>query len=117
MPLLSKIFERVIYNQLGEYIDLFLNKLLCGFRKAHSTQHVLLKLLHSWQKELENLGFIGTILMALSKANECLPHDLIIAKFEAYGLSKNSLKLLLDYLKGRKQRVKIGSSYRASGLM
>ena len=89
----------------------FLKKLLCGFRKAHSTQHALFKLLHSWQKELDNSGFIGTILMDLSKAYDCLPHDLIIAKFEAYGLSKNSLKLLLDYLEGRKQRVKIGSSY------
>ena len=49
--------------------------------------------------------------MDLPKAYDCLPHDLIIAKFEAYGLSKNSLKLLLDYLEGRKQRVKIGSSY------
>ena len=48
--------------------------------------------------------------MDLSKAYDCLPHDLIIAKFEAYGLSKNSLKLLLDYLEGQKQRVKIGSS-------
>ena len=57
------------------------------------------------------MGFIGTILMDLSKANDCLPHDLIIAKFEAYGLSKSSLKLLLDYLKGRRQHVKIGSSY------
>ena len=83
LPLLSKIFERVIYNQLGEYVDLFLNKLLCGFRKAHSTQHVLFKLLHSWQKELDNSGFIGTILMDLSKTYDCLPHDLIIAKFEA----------------------------------
>ena len=41
LPLLSKIFEKVIYNQLREYMDLFLNKLLCGFRKAHSTQHAL----------------------------------------------------------------------------
>ena len=49
--------------------------------------------------------------MDLSKVYACLPHDLITAKFEAYGLSKNSLKLLLDYLEGRKQRVKIGSSY------
>ena len=49
--------------------------------------------------------------MDLSKANDCLPHDLIIAKFEAYGLSKSSLSLLLDYLTSRKQRVKIGSSY------
>ena len=50
--------------------------------------------------------------MDLSKAYDCLPHDLIIAaKFEAYGLSKSSFSLLLDYLTSRKQRVKIGSSY------
>ena len=46
-----------------------------------------------------------------SKAYDCLPRDLIIAKFEAYGLSKSSLKLLLDYLEGRKQLAKKGSSY------
>ena len=90
----------VIYNQLGKYMDTFLNKLLCGFRKAHSTQHALFKLLQRWQKELDNSGLVGTILMNLS-----------IAKFQAYGLSKSSLSLLLDYLTSRKQRVKIASSY------
>ena len=105
------MFEQVIYNQLGKYMDLFLNKLLCGFRKAHSTQHALFKLLQRWQNELDNSGLMGTILMDLLKAYDCLPHDLIIAKFEAYGLSKSSLSLLLDYLTLRKQRVKIGSSY------
>ena len=108
LPLLSKVFERVIYNQLGKYMDTFLNKLLCGFRKAHSTQHALFKLLQWWQNELDNSGLVGTILMDLSKAYGCLSHDLIIAKFEAYGLSKSSLSLLLDYLTSRKQRVKIG---------
>ena len=49
--------------------------------------------------------------MDLSKAYDCLPHNFIIAKFEAYGLCKSSLSLLLDYLTSRKQRVKIGSSY------
>ena len=97
LPLLSKGFERVIYNQLGKYMDTFLNKLLCGFRKAHSTQHALIKLLQRWQ-ELDNSGLTGTILMDLSKAYDCLPHDLIIAKFEAYGLRKSSLSLLPDYL-------------------
>ena len=111
LPLLSKVFERVIYNQLGKYMDTFLNKLLCGFRKAHSTQHALFKLLQRWQNELDNSGLVGTILMDLSKAYDCLPYDLIIAKFEAYGLSKSSLSLLLDYLTSRKQRVKTGSSY------
>ena len=68
LPLLSKVFERVIYNQLGKYMDTFLNKLLCGFRKAHSTQHALFKLLQRWQNELDNSGLVGTILMDLSKA-------------------------------------------------
>ena len=85
--------------------------LLCGFRKAHSSQHALFKLLQRWQKELDSSGLVGTILMDLSEAYDCLPHDLIIAKFEAYGLSKSSLSLLLDYLTSRKQRVKIGLSY------
>ena len=111
LSLLSKVFQRVIYNQLGMYVDTFLNKLLCRFRKAHSTQHALFKLLQRWQNELDNSGLVGTILMDLSKAYDCLPHDLIIAKFEVYGLSKSSLNLLLDYLTSRKQRVKIGSSY------
>ena len=108
LPLLSKVFERVIYNQLGKYMGTFLNKLLCGFRKAHSTQHALFKLLQRWQNELDNSGLVGTILMDLSKAYDCLLHDLIIAKFEVYGLSKSSLSLLLDYLTSSKQRVKIG---------
>ena len=50
------------------------------FRKAYSTQHALFKLL---QKKPDKSGLVGTILMDLSKAYECLPHDLIIAKFEA----------------------------------
>ena len=89
----------------------FLNQLLCGFRKAHSTQHALFRLIQSWQKELDESGFVGTILMDLSKAYDCLPHDLMVAKLEAYGLAKESLQLISDYLSYRKQRTKIGSAY------
>ena len=35
--LLSKVFEKIMYDQLYEYLEHFLNQLLCGFRKAHST--------------------------------------------------------------------------------
>ena len=83
---LSKAFERIIHNQLGKYMDAFLNKLLCGFRKVHSTQHALFKFLQRWQKELDNSGLLGAILIDLSKAYGCLPRDLIIAKFEAHSL-------------------------------
>ena len=89
----------------------FLNQLLCGFRKAHSTQHALFRLIQSWQKELDESGFVGTILMDLSKAYDCLPHDLMVAKLEAYGISKESLQLISDYLSYSKQMTKTGSVY------
>ena len=54
------------------------------------------------EKKLDNSGLVGAILMVSSKAYRYLPHDLIIAKFEAYGLIKSSLSLLLDYLISRK---------------
>ena len=88
----------------------FLNQLLCGLRKAHSTQHALFRLIQSWHKELDESGFVGTILMDLSKAYDCLPHDLMVAKLEAYGISKESLQLISDYLSYRKQRTNIGSA-------
>ena len=107
LPLISKVFERLIDNQLSEYTKSFLNHILCGFRKAHSTQHALFKLLQSWQKELDNGGFVGTIFMDLSKAYDCIPHDLLIAKLKFYGIDNVSLRLLLDYLTNREQRTKI----------
>ena len=88
LPLLSKVFEKVMYIQLYDYMESFLNQLLCGFRKAHSTQHALFRLIQSWQKELDQSGFVGTIMIDLSKAYDCLPHDLMVAKLETYGISK-----------------------------
>ena len=111
LPLISKIFERIIYDQLSEYLEKYLNSILCGFREAHSTQHALFKLLQAWQEELDKGGFVGTILMDLSKAYDCLPHDLLVAKLEAYGVGKAALNLTSNYLSHRKQRTKIGSSY------
>ena len=80
MPLLSKIFERLIYHQLNQYLEQYLNSLLCGFRKAHSTRHALFRLLQEWQNKLDKSGFVETMLMDLSKAYNCLPYDLLIAK-------------------------------------
>ena len=49
--------------------------------------------------------------MDLSKAFDCLPHDLVISKLEAYGLDTNSLRFAFDYLNCRKQRTKMGYTY------
>ena len=51
--------------------------------------------------------------MDLSKTCDCLPHDILIAKLEAYGLDKSNLSLFNYYLYFRKQSTKNGSSYSA----
>ena len=111
LPSISEIFERIIYDQLSEYLEKYLSSILCGFRKAHSTQHALFKLFQAWQEKLDKGGFVGTILMDLSKGYDCLPDDLLVAKLEAYGVGKAALNLIRNYPSHRKQRTKIGSSY------
>ena len=82
-----------------------------GFRKAHSTQHALLRLIQKWQAELDSGSDVGTILMDLSKAYGCLSHNLLTAKLESHGLDIGSLNFLSDYLSLRKHRTKVGFSY------
>jgi len=70
-----------------------------------------MQLLRSWQKSLGNGKIVGTILMDLSKAYDCLPHDLLIATLSAYGLGFNNLCLVYAYLSNRYHRVKIGCTF------
>ena len=51
------------------------------------------------------------LLTDLSKAFDCLAHDLLIAKLHAYGFDNLSLKLIYSYLTDRKQRVRVNSCY------
>ena len=53
----------------------------------------------------------GAVLTDLSKAFDCLNHDFLIAKLNAYGFSLPALRLIHDYLLNRKQRTRISNSY------
>ena len=88
----------------------YLKGLVCGFRKAHPTQHAFFGLLRTWQNYLDKSGIVGTKRIDLTKVYDCLPDDLI-AKFEVYGIDKSCLNFLLSYLSNRKQLTKINSSY------
>ena len=92
---MSKVFERIIYNQINEYIEPFLSNLLTGFRKNHNTRHSLLKMLESFKEALDKSNSVSAIFMDLSKAFDTLNHDLLIAKLEVYGFSVNSPTYIL----------------------
>ena len=80
LPLLSKVHERVIYEQASNYFEPFFNEILCGFRKAYRTEHPSFELLISWQTSLSRGGFVDSILMDFSKAYDCLNNDVLLAQ-------------------------------------
>ena len=91
LPSVSKIFEKLLHDQLSKYMEDKLSPLLCGFRKKYSTQHALLQMTERWRHSLDNSGATAAVLMDLSKAYDCIPHDLLIAKLYAYGLDNSAL--------------------------
>ena len=111
LPTASKVFERIMQKQIKDYIDQYLSEFLCGYRKGYNTQHALIYLIEKWKNTLDKQGYAGAVLMDLSKAFDCLNHDLLIAKLHAYGFSKTSLQMILSYLKNRWQRTKINTSF------
>ena len=107
----SKIFEIVIKDQIVPYFDKYLSIFMSAYRKSYSTQHVLIRLLEEWRRNLDDNLLVGAVLMDLSKAFDCIPHDLLLAKLEAYGLDINALTFIYSYLKNRKQSVRLNNTY------
>ena len=104
LPIISKIFEKLICRQLSNHFDNILSKFQCGFRKGYSPQDCLLLMIDKWKKAVDNNKVFGALLTDLSKAFDCICHDLLVAKLNAYGLSFPALKMIQDYL--QKQRTK-----------
>ena len=91
--------------------DKYLSSFISTYRKNYSTQQVLVRLLEEWREKLDENFIVVAVLMDLSKAFDCIPHDLIIAKLTAYGIDRETLRLIYSYLKGRKQCLKINNTY------
>ena len=110
LPVVSKLFEKIIYKQINSYIEKFLSPYLFGFRKGHNTEQCLLNMLETWKKQLmKKCG--GAILTDLSKAFDCINHDLLIAKLGAYCFDESALGFIRSYLKERQQRTKVGNAF------
>ena len=101
----------MISKQLSEFFESILSKFQCGFKKGYGAQHCLLMMVETWKEAADNSKAFGALLADLSKAFDCLSHDLLIAKLHAYGLDLASLKILQHYLTNRKQKTKVDSFY------
>ena len=106
----SKVFERLIYNQLNEFMETKFSKFLTGFRRNYNTQYTLLRMKENWKRQLNKRKKIGVIIMDLSKAFDTLNHNLLVSKLKAYDINLNATSFKKSYPPNRCQRFKIGDS-------
>ena len=71
-----KIYERFLHNQIASFSNEILSDFISAYRKGHSTNHVLIRLIENWKTTLDKNLFIGAVLMELFKASDCILHDL-----------------------------------------
>ena len=66
---MSKVFERLIAKQINSFLSTKISNLLYAYRKGHSAQHALIRLIETIRKTLDRISVAGMILMYLSKAS------------------------------------------------
>ena len=65
LPVISKIFEKLLCKQITIFIDPLLSKYQCGFRKGFSVQHCLLAMLEKWKNAVDKGKVFGALLTGL----------------------------------------------------
>ena len=107
LPTLSKVYERLIYDQLYPYFDK-ISKFQCGFCKGLSVKQCLISMTEKWKKSLDSGGYSGVSLTELCNAlfDFIDDHKFLLDKFYAYVVDKNSLYFIHSYLSKIKLRAK-----------
>ena len=88
---ISKIYGSYIHNSLSPYAETILLNFISAYKKSYSSNHVLSRLIENWKRSRDNKYFVGTVILDLSKAFDCISHDLLAEKLHAYGLSEDAL--------------------------
>ena len=110
LPVLSKVYEKTMAEQLYSHLQNMFSTMLSAFRKGYGCEHVLMKMTDDWKMALDKGKIIGSVSMDLSKAFDCIPHSLLVAKLHAYGIGNEACVLIASYLSNRLQRVKYHGS-------
>ena len=109
LPVLARVFEKLIYNQLYDYLDknklLFLNQ--SGFRALHSAVTCLLNNTDDWYVNMDNGRYTANIFIDLKKAFDTVDHDILLAKLRKYGVDNLAFAWFSSYLTNRKQYCRV----------
>ena len=106
----SKVYEKFLLEKFKPFINTFLSEYMAAYRE-NSINHVLIRLIENWKKTLDGKFLVSIVLMDLSKAFDCIPHDLLIAKLHTYSFSQKTVTFIYWYLKRRKQKVKVNNFF------
>ena len=112
LPVIAKIFERIIYNQLISFLDSnnLLSNAQSGFRSLHSTVTALLDATNDWYANLDNGHLNSVAYLDLTKAFDTVDHEILLKKLELYGISNTSLQWFKSYLSEREQCCYVNNS-------
>ena len=90
---ISKIYKKLLYDQLSKYFDSLLATNQCGF-SIFSSQYCLLVILEKFKEVIDRGNQFGTLLTDLSKAFDCTDHKLLVAKLSEYGVPSCTLNVI-----------------------
>ena len=109
LPNISKIFERVMYTRLDNFLNLseILYKFQFGFRKSYSTNHALLSIVEQIRGALDKNMFTCGVFIDLEKAFDTVNHEILISKLYHYGIRGVANKWFSSYLSNRYQKVSL----------
>ena len=107
LPIISKNFERVVYNKVLKHINdnNILYKYQFGFRHNHGTSLALIELVDKIMSALEQGDTVLGVFMDFSKAFDTVDHDILCKKLSVYGINSTALKWFASYLSQRRQYV------------
>ena len=105
LPCISKILERIVYDQLYNFLVKYSIIIPCqyGFRKLHSTDLAILDLYDKVSNALSNNQYVVGLFIDLTKAFDSLDHSILLRKLERYGVRGTPLEWFRNYLSNRKQ--------------
>ena len=109
LPNMSKIFERLMYIHLEDFLNSsdIMYKFQFGFRKGYSTNHALISIVEQIRNALDNKMFTCGVFIDLEKASDTVNHQILLSKLDHYGIRGVANAWFASYLLNRYQSVRV----------